>query len=168
MKKLVVALFLVALSTIALGIDSHLRFGAITNAEKYNGEDEFSNYSPAFGLEVTQSLFLFDVGGGIQYNDKVEGTDVATTPVYGLVRWNIIPIAIKPYLVAKAGKSIYSRNSVNGSDPEGNNFYGAGAGMNVRNLQLELFYSITELDDTDGRRDDEMEQVTLMAGYKIF
>ena len=80
----------------------------------------------------------------------------------------IIPIAIKPYLVAKAGKSIYSRNSVNGSDPEGNNFYGAGAGMNVRNLQLELFYSITELDDTDGRRDDEMEQVTLMAGYKIF
>lgn len=166
MKKLILVL-LVVFSTMTLAVESHLRFGGITNAQDYHGEDKFSTFAPAMGLEVTQSLLFFDVGAGIQHNSKVDGTDVATTPVYGLVKWNIIPIGVKPYLVAKLGRSVYSSDSVSGSDPEGKDFYGVGAGISVSALEVELFYSVTKLDDS-GRRSDNMKQLSLMAGYRIF
>lgn len=167
MKKILLVL-LVALSTATFAIDSHVRIGALTNAKDYGNEDAGSSYAPVVGLEVTQSFIVFDIGAGAQYNGEVDGTDMATAPVYGLVRWNIIPIGIKPYLVAKAGKMMYSSDGKSGSDAEGDDFYGAGVGVNVSNLQVEALYSITKLNDTENRRDDELKQLALTFGYKIW
>lgn len=168
MKKLLLIL-LVVFSTATFAIDSHVRIGALTNAEDYGNEDAGSSYAPIVGLEVTQSFLIFDIGAGVQYNGEVDGTDMATAPVYGLVRWNIIPVGVKPYLVAKAGKMMYSDDGRSGSDAEGDDFYGAGVGINVSNLQVEALYSITKLDDTGKRRnDDELKQFGLTFGYKIW
>lgn len=167
MKKLLIIL-LIALSSVTFSLDSYLRFGAVTDNQSYNGEDEFTNYSPTGGIEITQSLFLFDVGAGAQYYHEVEGSDVSTLPVYGLVRWNIIPIAIKPYLVAKAGKVVYTDDTRNGSDAEGDDFYAGGVGISIRNIQLEALYTETKFDDTSRRQGgDTIEQVSITAGYKF-
>ena len=112
MKKLIISLgLLLILSTMAFGIDTVIRFGGVTNANQYNtgttkqeAIDSYSTYSATGGVEITQSLLIAEIGGGVQYYGPVTGTDIAYAPVYGLVRFNLFPIAIKPYLVAKAGQ----------------------------------------------------------------
>ncbi|MGL6064056.1 MAG: hypothetical protein ACRC0S_03125 [Fusobacteriaceae bacterium] len=165
MKKLLVLLLLLV-STLSFSIDTHLRLGVIGNSKKYGTEKKLEDYQPTFGVEITQSLLLFDIGGGIQYNRKTDGVGVSTVPVYLLARWNIIPILIKPYLVGKVGKSIYSSENVNNSDVEGGYYYGAGLGMSISFLQAELLYSITELKD-DRRNYDDLKQVSLTLGYSL-
>ncbi|MGL4254156.1 MAG: hypothetical protein ACRCWN_04960 [Fusobacteriaceae bacterium] len=164
MKKLLLGA-LCALSMTAYSLDTHLRFGGITTGKTYSGEKAGENYAPAVGLEITQSLLLFDVGAGIQYNGGNSALDIDTVPAYLLARWNIFPIGIKPYLVAKAGKSIYTKEKISGDNPEATYFYGAGLGMNISFLQGEILYSRTELEDS--RKYDSMDQVSLMLGYRF-
>ncbi|MGL4688399.1 MAG: hypothetical protein ACRCVS_06895 [Fusobacteriaceae bacterium] len=165
MKKLLVLLLLLV-STLSFSIDTHLRLGLIGNSKGYGTEKKLENFEPTIGLEVTQTLLLFDVGGGIQYNRKTDGVGVSTVPAYLLARWNIIPIFIKPYLVGKVGKSIYSSDNLNSNNVEGGYYYGAGVGMNISFLQAELLYSITELKD-DRRNYDDLKQLSLTFGYKL-
>lgn len=167
MKKGIIALFIAA-STCAFSMDGHIRFGAITNGNTYNKESKtFENYAPTMSLEVTQSLLLADVGVGIGYNGKTSGTDIATVPAYGLVKMNIFPIGIKPYLVGKVGKVLYTKDSVSNSNPDGKYFYGAGIGMDILSLQGEILYSVTKIDG-DRRGNDKLEQVSFTLGYKFF
>ncbi|MGL4688307.1 MAG: hypothetical protein ACRCVS_06405, partial [Fusobacteriaceae bacterium] len=65
MKKLLVLLLLLV-STLSFSIDTHLRLGLIGNSKGYGTEKKLENFEPTIGLEVTQTLLLFDVGGGIQ------------------------------------------------------------------------------------------------------
>ena len=149
-------------------MDGHLRFGAITNSGSYNKEDKsFENYAPTLSFEVTQTLLLADVGVGIAYNGKTDGTDIATVPAYGLVKMNLFPIGVKPYLVGKAGKVLYTEDSVSHSNPDGKYFYGAGIGMDILSLQGEVLYTVTEIDN-DRRGNDKLEQVSFTLGYKFF
>lgn len=167
MKKGLIALFLVASAT-TFAVDAHLRLGAITNAKSYNKEDKsFESYAPTIGLEVTQTLLLADVGVGIAYNGKTSGTDIETVPAYGLVKMNLFPVGVKPYLVGKAGKVLYTRDSVSSSNPDGKYFYGAGIGMDIFSLQGEILYSITKIDG-DRRGNDKLEQVSFTLGYNFF
>ncbi|MBC2857111.1 hypothetical protein H3N56_11770 [Cetobacterium sp. 2A] len=166
MKKIMLALFL-TISMMSFSLDGHLRFGGVTNANSYNKSDnEFDNYSPTFGLEVTQSFLLFDLGAGITHNRKISGTDISTTPAYLLARWNIIPIVIKPYIVAKVGKDIYTRENASGNI-KGKEYYAAGVGMNFSVLQAELLYSVTNMDG-DKRGNSNLEQLSVVFGYKFF
>ncbi|MGL5964455.1 MAG: hypothetical protein ACRCZ9_11625 [Fusobacteriaceae bacterium] len=164
MKKLLLGAIL-ALSATTYSLDTHLRFGGITTGKTYSGVEAGENFAPTVGLELTQSLILFDVGAGIQYNGGDDTLDIATVPAYLLARWNIIPIGIKPYLVAKVGKSIYTKEKFALSNPEATYFYGAGVGVNISFLQGEILYSRTELDDF--RRYDHMDQVSLTLGYRF-
>lgn len=164
MKKLVLA-SLLAVSSLSFALETHLRFGGVTTGKKYFGESAFENYSPAVGLEVTQSLLLFDVGAGIQYNGGNSSLDIDTVPAYLLARWNIIPIGIKPYVVAKAGKSIYSKEKVEREDPKATYYYGLGLGMNISFLQAELLYSVNKLDNAKSY--DTLNQLSVMLGYRF-
>lgn len=165
MKKLLTLLTLLTLSIATYSIDTHVRFGGVTNARIYSGNEAFDEFAPAIGLEVTQSLLLFDVGAGIQYNNGVTALDIETMPAYLLARWNFFPFGIKPYAVVKAGKSIYTKNKISGYDNEAKYFYGAGVGVNISFLQGEVLYSRTEL---DGRRKyNYMDQVSVMLGYRL-
>ncbi|MGL5123824.1 MAG: hypothetical protein ACRC6K_06670 [Fusobacteriaceae bacterium] len=165
MKKLLILLLLLV-STLSFGIDTHLRLGLIGNSKNYGTEKKLEDYQPTIGLEVTQTLLFFDIGGGIQYNRKTDGVGVSTVPVYLLAKWNIIPIFIKPYIVGKVGKSIYSSENLNNSDVEAGYYYGAGIGMDISFLQAELLYSITELKD-DRRNYDDIKQLSLILGYRL-
>lgn len=164
MKKLLLGA-LCALSMTAYSLDTHLRFGGITTGRTYSGIEAGEEFAPAVGIEVTQSLLLFDVGAGIQYSGGNDALDIDTVPAYLLARWNIIPIGIKPYLVAKVGKSLYTKEKISHADPEATYFYGAGLGMNISFLQAELLYSRTELDNY--WKHDSMDQVSLMLGYRF-
>ena len=167
MKKGLIALFLAA-STAAFSMDSHLRLGAITNAGSYNKEDKsFESYAPTLGLEITQTLLLADVGVGIAYNGKTSGTDIETVPAYGLIKMNLFPVGVKPYLVGKVGKVLYTRDSVSNSNPDGKYFYGAGVGMDIFALQGEILYSVTKIDG-DKRGNDNLEQISFTLGYNFF
>ncbi|MGL4988535.1 MAG: hypothetical protein ACRC5F_04760 [Cetobacterium sp.] len=167
MKKLIVAAFLAA-STAAFSVDAHLRLGATTNAGSYNKEDKsFENYAPTMSLEVTQTLLLADVGVGIAYNGKTEGTEIETVPAYGLVKLNLFPVGVKPYIVGKLGKVLYTKDNVSESNPDGKYFYGAGVGMDIFALQGEVLYSVTEIDG-DRRGNDKLEQVSFTLGYNFF
>lgn len=167
MKKLVAMLFvLMSLSTFA--IDGHLRLGGITNSGSYNGDDtSFDNYAPTVGFEVKQTLLLFDVGAGIAYNGKTNGSEIATMPAYLMARWNIIPIAIKPYVVAKVGRVLYTHDDVSGSNPDGGNYFAGGLGMELLMFQAELLYSVTKIDD-DRRGSDDLKQVSMVFGIQLF
>lgn len=164
MKKIIIAAFLAA-SAVSYSIETHLRFGGITNAKKYDGTPAMEKYEPAIGVEISQSLLIFDVGAGIQYNEKVPGMDIGTMPAYLLARWNIFPIGIKPYIVGKVGRSVYTKEKVSGADPEARAYYGLGAGINISIVQAELLYSVTEIEKY--RRYDRLEQVSLMFGIEL-
>ena len=104
MKKGILALFLLGASS-AFALDAHVRFGAITNANSYNKEEKtFENYAPTASLELTQTLLLVDIGAGIAYNGKTSGTDIETVTDDGLIKMNLFPVGVKPYLVGKVGK----------------------------------------------------------------
>lgn len=167
MKRILISLFLLtSLSSFAL--DTHLRVGVMTTTTSYNKEDNsFEGYAPTVGVELTQSLLLFDFGAGIAYNGKMKGSEIGTVPAYLLAKWNIIPVAVKPYLVAKIGTTLYTQESVTFSNPDGRLYYGIGAGIELSPLQLELLYSKTEIKN-DRRGNDDLEQISLTFGYKLF
>ncbi|MDX8334997.1 hypothetical protein [Candidatus Cetobacterium colombiensis] len=167
MKKGILGLFLAA-SMATYAMDAHLRLGAITNAKSYNKEDKsFESYAPTFGLEVTQTLLLADVGVGIAYNGKTSGTEIETVPAYGLVKVNLFPVGVKPYLVGKVGKVLYTRDNISNSNPDGKYYYGAGVGMDIFSLQGEILYSVTKIDG-DKRGSDNLNQVSFTLGYNFF
>lgn len=165
MKKLLL-LMLLLISTLSFSIDTYLRIGINGNTRSYENKNKFEDYSPSIGLEISQNFLIFDIGAGIQYNHKASGVGISTTPAYLLARWNIIPIFVKPYLVAKLGGSIYSRENLNNNDVEAGLYYGAGVGMNISFLQAELLYSITELKN-DSRGHNNLNQLSLTFGYKL-
>lgn len=156
MKKLAVSLFFL-FSMYSFAFDGHLRLGTITNTNSYDKEQGFEHYAPTIGFELTQSFIVADLGVGVAYNGKNAGAEIV--PGYLVARWNVIPILIKPYVVAKVGKVV-------STNPKGDYYYGAGIGMNFAMLQGELLYSITKIDDS--RKDDQLKQLSLVLGYKLF
>jgi len=167
MKKLVVMLF-VLMSLSAFAIDGHLRLGAITNSGDYNGRDtSFDSYAPTVGFEVTQNLLLTTVGAGIAYNGSVSGSNMDTVPAYVLAKWNILPVGVKPYVVGKVGRVLYTKDDVSGSNPDGTYYFAGGIGVDLLMFQAELLYSLTKIDD-DRRGSDDLKQVSMIFGIQLF
>ncbi len=167
MKKIFAILFIV-MTMSAYAVDGHLRLGVISNSGDYNGSDtSFDSYAPTVGFEVKQSLLFFDIGAGIAYNGKTSGSEIETVPAYVMARYNIIPIGIKPYIVGKVGKVLYTKDDVSGSEPDGSYYYAAGLGAEFLKLQTELLYSVTKIDD-DKRGSDDLKQVSLVFGLPLF
>ena len=162
MKKILLGAFLLISSVNALAFDAHFRLGAITNSSSYNKESgSFENYAPTFGVEVTQSFALADLGVGIAYNKSIEDVEVETIPVYGLAKFNFFPILpIQPYVVGKLGTTLYSDDDYRGKDAT--TYYGAGVGMYFLNMEAELLYSRTKVED------DDLNQVSFVVGFSIF
>ena len=166
MKKLLLLLMLVLGSTLSFSIDSYLRVGINGNTKGYEGKGKLDDYNPSIGLEISQNFLVFDIGAGIQYSHKSSGVGLSTTPAYVLARWNILPIFVKPYVVAKLGGSIYSSENLDNNNVKGGLYYGAGVGMNISFLQAELLYSVTELKN-DSRGHKDLNQLSLIFGYKL-
>lgn len=158
MKKI---LLFMLLSISVFAVDGHLKVGVITDSK----DKAFENYAPTFAGELTQTLGFVDIGAGIGYNGKVAGREIATVPAYGLVKFKAFPVLLKPYVVAKAGKVLHTTEKVDGYDPEGKYFYGAGIGVDFLSLQGEAMYTATKVDNY---KDDYLKQVSLSLGYKLF
>lgn len=160
MKKIIFGIFLL-FSVNILALDTSFRVGAITNSSSYNKEtSKFSNYAPSVGVEITQSFAIADLGVGIAYNKNIDNVEVETVPVYGLVRYNFFPAFLQPYLVGKLGTVLYSDDDYRGKDAS--TYYGGGIGLNFLNMQAELLYSQTKMED------DKLNQVSLVIGINIF
>lgn len=160
MKKVLLGIFLL-LSINTLALDAHLRLGGVTNTVTYSKEGkEFSSYVPSFGLEVTQSLMFVDLGAGITYNKGTGSNEVDTVPVYGVIKYNILPVGLKPYLVGKAGTVLYTDDKYYGGDAT--TYYAGGVGITFANMQAEILYSQTQMEKKD------LEQVSVVFGINIF
>ncbi|MCI6153138.1 hypothetical protein [Fusobacterium perfoetens] len=160
MKKIIFGIFLL-FSINVLALDTSFRIGAITNSSSYNKEtNKFSKYAPSLGVEVTQSFAIADLGLGIAYNKNIDDVEVETVPVYGIVKYNFFPIFLQPYLVGKIGTVLYSDDNYKGKDAS--TYYGAGIGLNFLNMQTELLYSQTKMED------DKLDQVSLVFGINLF
>ncbi len=161
MKKLLLGIFLL-FSVNILAVEAHFRLGAITNSSSYNKESgSFERYAPTFGVEVTQNFALADLGVGIAYNKSIDGVEVETIPVYGVAKYNFFPlIPVQPYIVGKLGRVLYSDDDYRGKDAT--TYYGAGVGMYFFNMEAELLYSKTKMED------DNLNQVSFVVGFSIF
>lgn len=168
MKKILTLILVIVMGTMTFAIDSYIRVGAISGVASYNKEEKaFSHYAPVLGAEVTQGFLFADVGAGIAFNGKTGGSDIGTIPVYLVARITPIPIIFEPYLTLKYGTTLITDESVGNSNPEGKGYYGIGIGANFTSLQVEALYSNTKING-DNRGKDNLEQISLVFGYKLF
>lgn len=161
MKKIILVAFLL-FSVSTLAVDAYFRIGAITNTSSYNKETEkFENYAPTFGLEVTQTFGIADLGVGIAYNKSIDEVEAETIPIYGIARYNFFPLLpVQPYLVGKLGTVVYDDDTYQGKDAT--TYYGAGLGMYFFNMEAELLYSKTKIEN------DDLDQLSLVVGFSLF
>ena len=98
-----------------------------------NKVGDFQSSVPFINLEVTQGLVIGEVGAGVSYEqgyERADGVSYNAIPVYGLVKLNLFPILIKPYIAAKYGTIIY--NGLQGvTSIEKPVFYSLGLGITV-------------------------------------
>ena len=155
MKKILLLAFtIVSLNAFALSVnigasytqpryvDSTNIFDVVTGSSKGNDYD-----APVYAanLEVTQGFVIGEVGLGASYEQGYKrGTEqFDAIPVYGLVRLNLFPIAIKPYVNAKYGTTLYTKK-VN-TDITGGQYLSLGVGLTVLDsLQVEGNLSANE------------------------
>lgn len=129
-----------------------------------------SNYKDVtygVNLELTQVIPLMELGLGAAYEyEYILGTSsYDAVPVYGLVKINLFPMGVKPYLVAKYGITYYV-NQKNTTMIDGD-FYSAGLGLTLfKKIQAEATYSLST-----GKKDGNDLNVTkasLILRYNLF
>lgn len=148
MKRIILLAFaLMSLNAFALSVNigasmQQARYVDTTNIFKVaTGTSQGTDYdNPVYALnvEVTQGFIIGEVGLGASYEQGYKrGTDsFDAIPVYGLVRLNLFPIAIKPYVNVKYGTTIYT--NVVGADMKGGEYISLGLGVTVLDtLQIE-------------------------------
>ena len=95
---------------------------------------DFQSSVPFINVEVTQGLVIGEVGVGASYEQGYEREDGITydaIPVYGIVKLNIFPILIKPYIAAKYGTILYQNVKGTSSEFESPIFYSLGLGVTL-------------------------------------
>lgn len=95
---------------------------------------DFQGSVPFINLEVTQGLVIGEVGVGASYEQGYEREDGITydaIPVYGIVKLNVFPILIKPYIAAKYGTILYQNVKGTTSEFKSPVFYSLGLGVTL-------------------------------------
>lgn len=155
MKKIMILAFAVlSLNAFALSVtvgasyvqpryvDSSNIFNVVTGSSKGN---DYDSSVLAANVEVTQGFVIGEVGAGASYEKgyKRGSEEFDAIPVYGLLRINLFPIAIKPYVNAKYGTVIYTNKK--NTDISGGQYLNLGLGLTVIDtLQIEGNLSANE------------------------
>lgn len=95
---------------------------------------DFQKSVPFVNVEVTQGLVIGDIGVGVSYEQGYEREDGITydaIPIYGLVKLNLFPILVKPYLAAKYGTILYQNVEGTTSEFDSPMFYSLGVGLTL-------------------------------------
>jgi len=95
---------------------------------------DFKGAVPFVNVEVTQGLVIGDIGVGASYEQGYEREDGITydaVPVYGIVKLNLFPILVKPYIAAKFGTVLYQNVEGTTSTFESPVFYSLGVGLTL-------------------------------------
>ena len=176
MKRILIILTFVLISLNTLALDMWVKGGIVNGVGGKKTEE--SGYN--IGLELSQGfLGIVDFGAGIAYNGNLNyennsvqkniGYDLA--PVYVFAKYNIIPIAIKPYLVGRLGKVFVVNDNTNYNgklEAEGDVYGSIGVGVNFLNsLQGEILYSISKVENNPSGKDN-VEMVSLTLGYNFW
>lgn len=176
MKKILVVLMFTVMSLNALALDLWVKGGVIEGTGSKKMEDSGYNV----GLELSQGFLGYvDLGAGVAYNgnfnfgndNKGKGIGYDLVPVYVFAKFNIIPVAVKPYFVARLGTNFVVNNDTNyysGASKADNGVYGAvGVGVEfLSSFQGELLYSISEVKHNPSGKDN-VEMVSLALGYNF-
>jgi len=176
MKRILVVLMFVVMSLNALALDLWVKGGVLQGTRSKDMEE--SGYNA--GLELSQGFLGFvDLGAGIAYNGnlKYDNTSVQENvgydlvPIYVFAKFNIIPVAVKPYVVARLGKNFVVNDDTNyngKSEAEGFAYGAVGVGVEFLNsFQGELLYSISEVKNNPSGKDN-LEMVSLTLGYNFW
>ncbi|TDT68633.1 hypothetical protein EV215_1700 [Hypnocyclicus thermotrophus] len=167
MKKTLI-LFILLMGVQAYALDITLRLPVSTNTafQKLNETDNSARVG--IGLEAGQDLITFSIGAGMEWDKSISlstGEKFAPRLTYGYLKYNLFPVAFKPYLVGKYGyMSAYSKSGFTSLDTS--TFWGMGLGIDIFNSQGELLY--TNYPVTINGTKDTMTMITLALGIKIF
>lgn len=176
MKRILVVLMFTVMSLNALALDIWVKGGVIQGTGSKQMEDPGYNA----GLELSQGFLGFvDLGAGVAYNGNLKyddnsdqkniGYDLA--PVYVFAKFNIIPVAVKPYVVARLGKNFVVNDSTDyhgKSEADGGAYGAVGVGIEfLDSFQGELLYSISEVKNNPSGKDN-VEMVSLTLGYNFW
>lgn len=183
MKKIIIVLAFTLISLNAMALDLWVKGGIMEGV----GSKKIKNPGYTAGFELSQGILGFaDLGVGTTYNgnlkfndgtENVQNVGFDIVPVYAFAKFNIIPIAIKPYVVARVGRSFVVNDGTDYNhkidtvhlDKAGNGFYGAaGVGIELMStLEAELLYSISEVKNNPSGK-DHVEMISLTLGYNFF
>lgn len=95
---------------------------------------DFQSSVPFINVEVTQGLVIGEVGVGASYEqgyERADGISYDAIPVYGVVKLNIFPILIKPYIAAKYGTVLYQNVEGTTNEFKSPVFYSLGVGVTL-------------------------------------
>ncbi|MCK5780823.1 MAG: hypothetical protein KAH04_07360 [Psychrilyobacter sp.] len=179
MKKIILVAFMV-MSFNAMAIDLWVKGGLNQGL----GDEKPTETGYVAGLEVSQGILGFvDLGVGAGYNGNLKfdqpekngkGTNIQydLVPVYGFAKFNIFPVAIKPYIVARLGKAFVVNDKtdyLSGNSEAEAGVYGAlGLGAEFfSSLQAEVVGSVTKMENNP-TGEDYVNMVSLTIGYNFF
>jgi hypothetical protein len=182
-KRILVLLMFAAMSINAMAIDLWVKGGATQGI----GNEKFNDIGYVAGLELSQGVLGFiDLGAGIGYNGNMkfdtpagktaEKIEYDAVPVYGFAKFNILPVGIKPYIVARLGAVAITNDQTNYSliditnnnEAEGGMYAAIGVGAEFfSSLQAEVLYSVMEVKNNP-TGEDGVEIVSLTLGYNFF
>lgn len=136
MKKIIFLVFsLMSLNAFAISVSLG---GGMHVGGTYDSLDgkvhDFQGSVPFINLEVTQGLVIGEVGVGASYEQGYEREDGITydaIPVYGIVKLNVFPILIKPYIAAKYGTIFYQNVKGTANEFKSPVFYSLGLGVTL-------------------------------------
>ena len=177
MKRILVVLMFAVMSLNALALDIWIKGGVTQGAGSKQMEDPGYNA----GLELSQGFLGFvDLGAGAAYNGNLKFEGVSgydnpgydLMPVYVFAKFNIIPVAVKPYVVARLGKNFVVNDGTNYSsgvsEAEGAAYGAVGVGIEfLSSFQGEVLYSISEVKNNPSGKDN-VEMVSLTLGYNFW
>ncbi|MBZ4682884.1 MAG: hypothetical protein PWP46_323 [Fusobacteriaceae bacterium] len=167
MKKILILLCLL-IGVQVYALDITLRIPVSTNTTFQTSGETDNSARLGVGLEAGQDLITFSIGAGMQWDKSISlstGEKFAPRLTYGYFKYNLFPVAFKPYLVGKYGyMTPYTESGFTSLDTS--TFWGMGLGIDIFNSQGELLY--TNYPVTINGTDDTMTMLTLSLGIKIF
>lgn len=89
-------------------------------------------------IELIQDIYVGYIGAGASYEQgyKIGTESFDALPVYGILKINIFPGDIQPYIHGKYGKTYYQ--NVEGVTLVDGEFYSVGAGIKAEGVILEI------------------------------